>query len=43
VYLKEGYSDAFSEQCRRMVCGGTDTTTNYMSCLMSLTLSNILK
>jgi hypothetical protein len=40
VYLKEGYSDAFLEQCRRMVCGGKDRTTNYVSCLMSLTLSD---
>jgi membrane glycosyltransferase len=31
VYLKEGYSDAFLEQCRRMVCEGKDTTMNYMS------------
>jgi hypothetical protein len=28
---------------RRMVCGGKDTTMNYMSCLMNLTFSNILK
>jgi hypothetical protein len=27
--LREGYSDAFLEQCRRMVCGGKDTTLNY--------------
>jgi hypothetical protein len=40
VYLKEGYSDAILEQCRRIGCGGKDTTMNYMSCLMSLTLSN---
>jgi hypothetical protein len=37
VYLKEGFSDAFLEQCRRIVCGGKDTTINYMRCLMSLT------
>jgi hypothetical protein len=43
VYLKEGYSNAVLEQCRRMVYGGKDTTMNYRSCLMSLTLSNILK
>jgi hypothetical protein len=30
-------------KCRRMVCGGKDTTMNYMIFLMSLTLSNILK
>jgi hypothetical protein len=35
VYLKEGYSDAFLEQCRRMGCGGKDTTMNYMNCLTS--------
>jgi hypothetical protein len=33
----------FLEQCRGMVCGGKDTTMNYMSCLMSLTLSNTVK
>jgi hypothetical protein len=29
AYLREGYSDAFFEQCRRMVCGGKDITLNY--------------
>jgi hypothetical protein len=32
--FKEEYSDSFLEQCRRMECGGKDTTMNYMSCLM---------
>jgi hypothetical protein len=41
VYLREGYSDAVLDQCRRMGCGGKDTNMNYMSCLMSLTLSYI--
>jgi hypothetical protein len=27
--LKEGYLDAFLEQCRRMACGRKDTTVNY--------------
>jgi hypothetical protein len=43
VHLKERCSDAFLEQCRKMVRGGKDTAINYMSCLMSLTLSNTIK
>jgi hypothetical protein len=40
----KGYSDAFLEQCMRMVCGRNDShELLYMSCLTSLTLSNILK
>jgi hypothetical protein len=34
---------AFLEQCRRMVSGGKDTTTNYTGYLRSLTLPNTLK
>jgi hypothetical protein len=27
--LKEGYSDAFLEHCRKMVCGGKDATMKH--------------